>query len=98
MADALFLKPFAGAPEEKWPKNTEPRRAKIWMAENNYGVDIRIEGYGCYGDDEAGLIHIEPDYVTNKLRMLYWPDINYEGPVDVDLSEAALENREWEDE
>lgn len=102
MANRAFLKPYAGRFEGDYAEGRregeELRPVAVELVENNYGVEIRVDGYGCMGVHSAGCIHIELDPDTNELRLTYWPDINEESSVDVDLSGAAIENDHWGEE
>lgn len=96
MASIAHLKPYAGRFDgdyaEEWRDGEKPAPVAIELVENNYGVDVRVDGYGCMGIHAAGCIHIELHPDTNTLRLIYWPDINSDESFDVDLSAAAISN------
>lgn len=61
---------------------------RVVVENHNLGLCVHVNGYGCYGCEEAGPVFIE--LYEGHLRAILWPDINNEEPLIVDLEGAHV--------
>jgi hypothetical protein len=59
----------------------------VAVEKHNLGLGIKIEGYGCWDDDDAAPIFIER--YDGVVRVLIWDNINQEDPSHIITLEGA---------